>query len=818
MRVTGKFLSVGEDKFYVKGVSYGAFRPDVQKQEYWDTDQIERDFAQMAANGVNSVRIPHTMPPRSLLDAAARHGLRVMVGLSAEQYVGYLIDTHKDAPDIAGQIREKVATVKGHPALLCYGIGNEIAASVARWLGRQKVERYLHTIYDVVKDEDPDGIVTYVNYPSTEYLQLSFLDLVCFNVYLESQEQLSAYLARLQVIADERPLIMSEVGLDALRNGEARQARVLDWQVRASFGGGCAGVVIFSWTDEWHRAGAEVEDWAFGLTDRQRNPKPALETVRRAFEETPFSDAAVWSRVSVVVCSYNGSRTIRQTLAGLQKVTYPNFEVIVVNDGSTDNTATIAAEFDCRVITTENAGLSSARNTGMHAATGEIVAYLDDDAIPDPHWLHYLAATFAKGAHAAVGGPNIAPPHGNAIADCVDNAPGGPVHVLLTDELAEHLPGCNLAVRKSCLEKIGGFDPAFRVAGDDVDLCWRIQQRGWTLGFSHGAMVFHHRRHTIRGYWAQQQGYGRAEAMLEKKWPEKYNSAGHHTFSGRIYGHGIIHCFFRRSRVYHGVGGFAPFQSLYERAPGVFGALPLMPEWYLLVLVCAFFAVLGFWWEPLLAMAPIAVLGVVLSLAQAIMGGLESSFHAAPKTGFARFLRQCLCVLLHLLQPLARLKGRISSGLTAWRRRGAPGFALPRRRKSAVWTEDWQPPEDRLAGVHQRLNAEGAVVKPGDDFDSWDLEVVGGMFGSARLLMAIEDHGAGTQFVRSQTWPRCRTGALILAVLSGLLALSAIFSAPRPIVAILALVCAWVLWSAWRQAGQATAALLRAMAGQAGTS
>ena len=97
--VHGKFLYVGDEKLWVCGVTYGAFRPNKDGDEYHNLEVIERDFAQMAASGLNTVRIPHTMPPRTLLDAAQRHGLRVMVGLSAEQYVGFLIDK-KGAPDI----------------------------------------------------------------------------------------------------------------------------------------------------------------------------------------------------------------------------------------------------------------------------------------------------------------------------------------------------------------------------------------------------------------------------------------------------------------------------------------------------------------------------------------------------------------------------------------------------------------------------------------------------------------------------------------------------------------------------------------------
>src|SRR5439155_289049 len=189
---------------------------------------------------------------------------------------------------------------------------------------RRKIERYLERLCRVIKEEDPEAIVSYVNSPTTAYLQLTFLDLVCFNVYLESQERFEAYLARLQNIAGDRPLIMSELGLDALRNGGGVQARSLDWQVRTAFAAGCAGVFVCSWADEWYRHGHDVEDWAFGVTRADRSPKPALGVVREALAEVPFSRNLPWPRISVVVCSYNGARTIRDCLDGLEQLAYPD--------------------------------------------------------------------------------------------------------------------------------------------------------------------------------------------------------------------------------------------------------------------------------------------------------------------------------------------------------------------------------------------------------------------------------------------------------------------------------------------------------------
>jgi O-antigen biosynthesis protein len=770
--VSGKFLYVGDEKLWIQGVTYGTFRPDADGNEYHDPAVVERDFALIAENGLNAIRT-YTVPPRWLLDAAQDSGLRVMVGLPWEQHVAFL-DNRQRARTIEAQVRAGVRACAGHPAVLCYTIGNEIPASIVRWHGHRRIERFLERLYQAAKTEDPEGLVTYVNYPTTEYLQLSFLDFLCFNVYLETQPRFEAYLARLQHLADERPLVMSEIGLDSRRHGDDAQVHTLDWQIRSTFASGCSGAFVFAWTDEWYRGGYDIEDWDFGLTDRRRRPKPALQAVRNAFAEVPFPKDLPWPRISVVVCSYNGARTIQDCFEGLVRLEYPNFEVIVVDDGSTDATSAITLQYGFRLVSTENRGLSSARNAGLKAAMGEIVAYIDDDAYPDPHWLTYLAATFLNTAHVGVGGPNLAPPEDGPIADCVANAPGGPLHVLLSDHEAEHIPGCNMAFRKAALEAIGGFDTQFRTAGDDVDVCWRLQQLGWTIGFHPAAMVWHHRRNSVQAYWRQQQGYGRSEALLERKWPMKYNVVGHPAWAGRIYGKGRTQALGRcRGRIYQGTWGSALFQSLYQPAPGLLCSLPLMPEWYLVIATLAALSALGLLWTPLLLALPLLAGAIGVLLVQAGWSAAQASFTTAPQSFMGRLKLHSLTAFLHILQPLARLRGRLRYGLTPWRWRGMQGVVMPWPRWFTMWDEQWRSTEARLQAVEAALQAGSVPVCRGGDYDRWDLEIRGGLFGTARVLMAIEEHGAGRQLVRFRTWPRCSVQGLLLTLLSVALTIGA---------------------------------------------
>src|SRR5207249_2726348 len=162
------------------------------------------------------------------------------------------------------------------------------------------------------------------------------------NIYLHQEQPFKNYLARLQMLADTKPLLLGEFGVDSAREGEARKCELLEWQIRGAFRGGLAGAVLFSFTDEWFKDGREIEDWEMGLTTRERRPKQSFAVVRRMFREAPNFPLPRRPKVSVVVASYNADRTLRACLVSLRQLNYPDYEIILVDDGSTDTTRGIA--------------------------------------------------------------------------------------------------------------------------------------------------------------------------------------------------------------------------------------------------------------------------------------------------------------------------------------------------------------------------------------------------------------------------------------------------------------------------------------------
>jgi hypothetical protein len=257
----------------------------------------------------------------------------------------------------------------------------------------------------------PGVAVGYATYPSTEYLMPRTADFFGINLYLEDPGSLAAYLARLQNLAGDRPLLVTEFGLDVLSHGESQQRQALGWSREVMVQGGVAGCVWFAFTDEWQRGGALVEGWKFGLVTAERQLRPAALLYGDLPVVLPLEESQCLP-VSVIVCTRNGAATLEACLRSLHHLRYPRYEILLVDDGSRDAVPEIAAKFPAvRYFRQDPAGLSAARNRGMEEAWGELLAYTDDDCVAHPEWLAQVCQPFQRGRGRVVasGGPNIPP-------------------------------------------------------------------------------------------------------------------------------------------------------------------------------------------------------------------------------------------------------------------------------------------------------------------------------------------------------------------------------------------------------------------------
>lgn len=813
----GKFVRVGDERFYVKGVTYGTFAPDHSGHQFPPPARVAEDFAVMPRFGINTIRT-YTVPDPWLLDEAARHDLRVMVGIPWTQHMAFLDERHMPKQirrDVVAQVRWLAA----HPAVLLTALGNEIPAPVVRWHGRARVERFLRELYEDAKAEAPEALFTYVNYPPTEYLDLPFFDMCAFNVYLHREEDLRRYLARLQHLAGPRPLLLAEAGADSIREGEKGQADLLSMQIRATFAEGACGAVAFAWTDEWWRGGHPIDDWAFGLVDRERRRKPALDAVARAFAEVPFPEAErrTWPKVSVVVCAYNAADTIHECLASLERLTYPDYEIIVVNDGSRDDTEAIARRHPTvKVIDVPNGGLSAARNVALAKAGGEIVAYTDADVQADPDWLSYLVQPLLTSDVVGSGGPNVVPPDDPWVAQCVARAPGGPTHVLLDDRIAEHVPGCNMAFRRGALNAIGGFNPIYLRAGDDVDVCWRLQKQGWQIGFAPAALVWHRHRASIKAYWKQQAGYGEGQQWLMPHHPDKF-SGSNILWRGHIYS--PLPCIrsLSRPRINTGPWGTAPFPSVYQTYGFPFAYLPHSVLWQAGVIglfLAGVVAALAGAVRLGLLLATAGASGLFVTAARCVRYALASDTRPWPAASHAsaariRFVYRALITWLHFIQPLARARGRLRGlmspqvRLRNGRRQAQlsrPSFTELRQALRLValretctryWSERWTSGEKVLTQILNRLRSARASRTLEVD-DGWqadrDISISVGPLMWLDLRALVEDHGSGRCLVRIAQRLRPTGAAMVLGVAMAVWLVAGVLAAPAdglPLVAVI---------------------------------
>ena len=163
--VDGKFFRLGAEKFYVKGVAYGPFAPDPAGSRFSSPDQTAQDFALIRTLRANVIRVYH-IPSKWLLDLAAEHGLKLLVDIPWNKHLCFL-DSKQRQEEARQAVRQAVSDCARHPAVFAFSVVNEIPPDIVRWSGARAVSEFIDELVQVAKQDDPECLCTFTNYPPT---------------------------------------------------------------------------------------------------------------------------------------------------------------------------------------------------------------------------------------------------------------------------------------------------------------------------------------------------------------------------------------------------------------------------------------------------------------------------------------------------------------------------------------------------------------------------------------------------------------------------------------------------------------------------
>jgi len=201
--------------------------------------------------------------------------------------------------------------------------------------------------------------------------------------------------------------------------------------------------------------------------------------------------------ISVVIPCFNGADTLQAVLAGVGRQSLPPDEVLVVDDGSEDRSPELGRSQGARVVRhPHNRGLAAARNTGIEAATSEVLIFVDSDAIPHPDLVRRLSAHLEDPAVGAAGGQVMELGHQSPIdrwRALFWRQTQGPSLL----PRAALVVGACCGFRRQALLDAGGFSPAFRTNGEDVEISIRLRRQGLNLVYDPLVQVFHLRRDSL---------------------------------------------------------------------------------------------------------------------------------------------------------------------------------------------------------------------------------------------------------------------------------------------------------------------------------
>lgn len=229
-------------------------------------------------------------------------------------------------------------------------------------------------------------------------------------------------------------------------------------------------------------------------------------------------------RISVVIPAYNAAGTLADCLAALSRqVDVPApFEVLVVDDGSYDDTAAVVRRFNVMLLQQPHAGPAAARNRGIQAARGELVFFTDADCIPADNWLAAMVRPF-EARPEVVGCKGVCATWQTELIACFAQVEYEVKYqALAACDTIDFVDTSSAGYRRSALSSAKGFDPSFPVASvEDVELAFRLSAQGYRLVFNPAAVVWHQHPHTLLGYLRRKVHYGFWRARVYARHPAK---------------------------------------------------------------------------------------------------------------------------------------------------------------------------------------------------------------------------------------------------------------------------------------------------------
>lgn len=231
--------------------------------------------------------------------------------------------------------------------------------------------------------------------------------------------------------------------------------------------------------------------------------------------------------ISVVVPVLNREKTIGRCVESLLAMDYPDFEVIVIDNGSTDRTRDIISRTHVTMIVEDEGGAYAARNAGIRASRSEIVAFTDSDCTVNQDWLARIAQHYKDETVGGVGGHLVPERPANLVEEFLSFGPlrifrAGQTTVMKKKDrvfLSGALGSANMSYRREVLEEAEGFDPDFAVFCGAYDLCWRVQRAGHKVIYEPQAVVRHKLRGSLPGLVKQHFLFGKYQPLLLKKQP-----------------------------------------------------------------------------------------------------------------------------------------------------------------------------------------------------------------------------------------------------------------------------------------------------------